>query len=55
MCDGYDCERKERCYRYTAIPYLYGQSYFLGKPTTRKKCEYFIHDTKKNRAHFPEV
>jgi hypothetical protein len=32
MCTGGRCPSKERCYRYTATPGEYGQSYFVQPP-----------------------
>ncbi len=39
MCHGENCERKETCYRYTATPNPYSQSYFTSVP---KPCGYYI-------------
>lgn len=50
MCPGDDCPRKEDCYRYTATPSPYRQSYFA-KPVYDKKdkakCTYFWGTMKK--------
>ena len=32
MCMGRDCPKKNTCYRYTAFPSEYRQSYFVGVP-----------------------
>lgn len=45
MCKGGGCELKELCYRYTAEPNPYRQTYF-GCPPYKKKmggssCEYY--------------
>ena len=32
MCKGEDCKLKESCYRFTAIPNEYSQSYFIVVP-----------------------
>lgn len=39
MCDNKECNKKETCYRYTAKPHEYWQSYctFMGG----KDCEYY--------------
>jgi hypothetical protein len=37
-CSGVDCDKKEKCYRYTSIPSQW-QSYF--QPDV-EDCEYFI-------------
>jgi hypothetical protein len=41
MCGGKGCNKKDKCYRYTAKPSAY-QSYFMGVPFTSKSCEYFM-------------
>ena len=32
MCSGKDCPVRDDCYRFTAIPTQYGQSYFMDVP-----------------------
>ena len=36
-CSGYDCPKKNTCYRYKAKPSEIGQSYFMEKPYTKTK------------------
>ena len=42
MCSGQDCPLKETCYRFTATPNEFSQSYFLNAPYNKetKTCEY---------------
>jgi hypothetical protein len=47
MCSGKDCPLKETCYRYTAKPSEYRQSYFLSPPNKGKKCDYYWKISKK--------
>ena len=44
MCSDSDCPSCDICYRFTAIPWKLGQSYFLGSPRnpSAEKCEYFM-------------
>jgi hypothetical protein len=44
MCVGTDCPQKETCYRYTAKPSEYRQSYFSVPPIKDGKCEYYWGD-----------
>jgi hypothetical protein len=42
MCSGANCQLKEKCYRYTAKPSMFRQSYFIGTPNTHpEKCDHF--------------
>ena len=42
MCTGEGCPKeKEKCYRYTANPDMYGQSYFKDPPHKEGDCEYY--------------
>jgi len=43
LCDGMKCPKKESCYRYTATPNEYRQSYFGAPPYDPHtgKCEYY--------------
>ena len=34
MCRGEDCPKRGSCYRYTATPSSYNQSYFSSSPIT---------------------
>jgi len=44
-CSGekgkWTCPKRKKCYRYTAKPDKYWQSYFMTPPYKKKKCEYF--------------
>ena len=42
MCEGGDCPLKESCYRYTATPSEYRQSYFTEIPYNKEedKCDH---------------
>ena len=46
MCKGKGCEAKHTCYRYTATPSDYLQSYFLVSPIKNNGCEYYINNKK---------
>ena len=39
MCEGKDCPLKETCYRYTAKPSEFRQSYFINSPYDKEKGE----------------
>ena len=41
MCQAEDCPLKEKCHRYTAIPFRVGQSYIVGTLYKYGKCEQF--------------
>ena len=41
LCKGTNCPLKERCYRYTAKPTQFSQSYFVDPPIKDGECEYF--------------
>ena len=49
MCQGKDCPLKETCYRYTATPSEYRQSYFVNPPYNKEenKCDYHMEIWKK--------
>jgi hypothetical protein len=44
MCPGTNCPHKEKCYRFTAKPSEYTQSYFINSPIKDGKCEYYWGD-----------
>ena len=48
MCKGKGCKTKNTCYRYTATPNDYLQSYFLISPIKNDGCEYYIRNEKNN-------
>lgn len=41
MCEGTGCPAKESCYRFTATPSEFRQSYFVEPPIKDGKCEYY--------------
>lgn len=41
MCPGTNCPQREKCYRFTAKPSEYMQSYFMEAPIKDGKCEYY--------------
>jgi hypothetical protein len=45
MCKGTNCPAKESCYRFTAIPNEFRQSYFMEPPIKDGKCDYYWGDT----------
>lgn len=43
MCDNTKCPLRNSCYRFTAEPNKYRQSYFAEKPKLKDgKCEYLM-------------
>ena len=42
MCEGMNCPHKEACYRYTATPSEFMQSYFMNSPIEESgRCTYY--------------
>ena len=41
MCEGTGCKVKDKCYRHTAEPHPYRQSWFMNVPGKDKTCEYY--------------
>lgn len=41
MCKGTNCPAKESCYRYTAKPNEFMQSWFMEPPIKDGKCEMY--------------
>ena len=41
MCSGEGCPVKEKCYRFTAKPNEYRQSYFVEPPIRDGKCDHY--------------
>lgn len=41
MCKDENCNKKEKCHRFTAIPWNFGQSYFMNSPRKKDGCVYF--------------
>lgn len=50
MCTDKKCKRKNSCYRYTATPSKYYQSYFAEQVREDDECEYFIAVRAKTRT-----
>jgi hypothetical protein len=42
MCEGKNCPLKESCYRYTAKPNEYRQSYFVNSPVKDGQCDEYM-------------
>lgn len=51
MCEGKGCQFKDNCYRHTATPNEWRQSYFAETPYKvtdgEQKCDYFWEDKSK--------
>jgi hypothetical protein len=41
MCPGTNCPQREKCYRFTAKPDEYWQSYFIDPPIKDGKCDLY--------------
>lgn len=41
MCEGGECPHKEQCYRFTAKPNQFMQSYFMEPPIKDGKCDHY--------------
>ena len=41
MCNGDGCRARNHCYRFTATPSVYVQSWFVQTPCDNKKCDYY--------------
>jgi hypothetical protein len=48
MCPGHDCPLKEKCYRYTAKPCEFRQSYFMSPPYKDGKCDHYWEETQES-------
>ena len=46
MCEGTACPLKTFCYRYTAQPSHFSQSYFTDPPFEKDSCKYFVADNR---------
>ena len=46
MCSGDGCEAKHTCYRFTAKPCEYMQSYFTAPPIENEGCDYYWNTNK---------
>ena len=42
MCNGKNCNAKNKCYRYTAPINKYWQAYFVDTPGEDIHCEYYL-------------
>jgi len=49
MCKGTDCKLRDECYRYTAIPSEYRQSWFIEVPFKNNECDEFMQKWKKEQ------
>lgn len=49
MCAGGNCKIKESCYRHTAFPNPYRQSFFAEVPGDDTSCEYYTPDRGENK------
>ena len=49
MCKGTDCPLKTFCYRYTAQPSPFRQSYFTDSPFEMDSCKYFVADNQDSK------
>jgi hypothetical protein len=49
MCEGKNCDLSITCYRYTATPSQYRQSYFTESPIKDNNCDEYL-ETPKERA-----
>ena len=48
MCRGDDCPKRETCYRFTAIPDQYWQSWFVETPEYKNgECHEYLADWRK--------
>lgn len=52
MCEDHVCPKRENCFRYTAIPDPYRQSYFVGSPRQPNGCLNFwpLEETDESRS-----
>ena len=41
MCSGVNCKIKHKCYRFTATPSEYRQSYFMSPPIKDGRCNQY--------------
>ena len=53
MCKGGRCPQKDKCYRFTATPSEYRQSYFTEAPFKMDGCPYFMRD-ESIKKHIPK-
>ncbi len=55
MCDGQGCDLKTTCYRYTATPNEYMQSYFTETPIKNGECEHYWQDAKERAKNLMKL
>lgn len=56
MCEGEGCDRKKQCYRHTATPSEYRQSYFVESPVDiHGECDHFWTNKKLLQVFGPTV
>ncbi|WZE63565.1 hypothetical protein PANI_CDS0045 [Maribacter phage Panino] len=51
MCSNHTCLRKEDCYRFTATPNPYRQSYARFQPHADGDCEWYWDNEKQQKAN----
>ena len=55
MCNGKGCDLALTCYRYTATPSKYMQSYFVESPIENNECEYYWQDSKERAKNLMKL
>lgn len=50
MCNGKDCESKHTCYRFTARPNEYRQSYFAKSPIKNNGCDMYLNHQNSSKS-----
>ena len=55
MCEGKNCDLSITCYRYTATPSEYIQSYFTETPIENGECEYYWQDAKERAKNLMKL
>lgn len=55
MCNGKNCDLAFTCYRYTATPSKYMQSYFAEVPIEDGECAYYIPDAKERAKNYMKL
>lgn len=48
MCEGKNCPVKDKCYRFTATPSEYRQSYFTNPPIKEGECNMYWGENAEN-------
>lgn len=52
-CNGNGCPKRDTCYRYTAMPNKYRQSYFVSEPNDGAVCNEYVKAYPIDEADFP--